>query len=68
MWREPVAKLARVRRQVYTDLLELVYHQPGGGLVARKVSVQESLALFRAADDGPHQQVRDVNSNRLRKA
>lgn len=66
MRREPVAQLARVRRQVQRHLLQLLHHQPPRALVAAELSVQEQLPLSNAAYNGPHQQVRHVDRYRLR--
>ena len=68
MWREPVAQLACVCRQVQRHLLQLLHHQPPGALVAAELSVQEQLPLSDAAYNGPHQQVRHVDRYRLRQA
>ena len=64
--RESVPQLARVRRQVDADLLELVGEHARRALVAGELATHQPLPLLLAADDGPHEQVGHVDSHRLR--
>ena len=66
MRRESVPQLTCVSCQVQRDLLQLVYHELPRALVAAELAVGQLLALSHAANDGPHQQVRNVDRHRLR--
>jgi hypothetical protein len=68
MRREAVAQLARVRGQIDAHLLELSGKHTGRGLVAAELPAYETVALARAAHDGPQQQVGHVDGNGLRQA
>lgn len=65
---EPVPQLTGIRCQVERHLLQLIDHELARALVSAKGAVGELVALADAADDGPHEEVRDVDGDGLREA
>lgn len=53
MWRESVAQLARVRREIERHLAELVDEHLARGLVSGEVAGEELVALADTGVDGP---------------
>jgi hypothetical protein len=66
VWREAVLELARVRRQIQTDLLEIVTHHPPRALVSTELATHEAVSLPDTACDSPHEQIWHIDSDRLR--
>lgn len=61
--REPVPQLRSVRGEVEDHLLELLDDEAAGALVAGKGAGGQLLALARAGDDGPEEQVGHVDGD-----
>ena len=63
---EPISQLTGICRQVHVRLLEFCNHGLSGTLVATELAVLQNEPLVFAAHDGPHQQIRNIMSDRLR--
>lgn len=69
MWREPIPQLTSIRGQIQRNLSHLIHHHPPRTLVPTvALSALQLLTLAYTRDDGPHDEVRDVDGDGLGEA
>ena len=68
MRRQPVPQLTRISSQINSDLLQPRQHLARGTGIADELAGKQPLALPRAADDGPHDEVGHVDGHGLGQA